>query len=444
MKVVKKKGENGHITLDVTASSSEVSDALNRASYAFCSQMGIRPVKGKTPAQVVSETLGIKNLDQAVATQATDMLVAPALNKHGIIPAFMPLPIADAPIKRGKSYQFKLDVLPKPSYELEDYSPVSFTIQPFESDEEAIDHEIGELVRQYTIWVDSGDKGPLGKHESCKLKISATKDGEVVPGLTTEGRTYTTGEDLMPPGFDEGIVGMEVGETRTFTCEGPGLDEDMNEIMEKFEVTVTLLEKQKEVVPVADDEWVAKFMPMYSSYEDMREKIGERVNSERRKYYEDYKRNQAASALANRFKGSIPDEIYEGSIREEQQKLRQQVAKSGATWEKFCEEQGGEQQVNMMLMVSMRQSLVQGYCLDAYYRHEGLSYTEEDLDDSCFQLNPQNPHVARQQMEKGGLGFALREAAERVRACKHLVEHADIKIAENSGGQGMPTMVAGS
>ena len=444
MKVVKKKGENGHVILDATASTSEVSEALNGASFAFCNQMGIRPVKGKTPAQLVSETLGIKNLDATVAAQATDMLVAPALNKHGIVPAFTPVPTADAPIKRGRAFQFRLDVLPKPTFELEDYSPVSFTIQPFEPDEEAVDREIGELVSQYTTWVDTGDKTPLGAHESCKLKIHAEKDGEVLPGLTTEGRTYTTGEDLMPPGFDEGIVGMEVGQTRTFSFEGPSLDENMNEVMETIDVTVTLLEKQKEIVPVADDEWVARYLPMYSSYEDMRAKIGEKVNAERLKFYEDYKRNMAANALSERFKGTIPDEIYEGAMREEQQKLRQQVAKSGMTWEQFCEQQGGEQQVGMTLMVSMRQSLVQGYCLDAYYRHERLSYTEEDLDESCFQFNPQNPRAARQQMERVGLGFALREAAERLCACKHLVEHATINIAKSSGSSAKPTFVAGS
>ena len=225
MKVVKKKGEDGHVALDVTASSSEVSEALNQASIAFCAQMGIRPMKDKTPQQLASEVLGIKNLDQAVAIQATEMLIPPALNKFGIVPAFTPTPVADAPIRRGKAYQFKLDVLPKPSFELSDYGPVKFTVQEFQSDEEEVDRQIGELVSHYTEWVDSGDTTPLDYKQSCKLKIHAEKNGEVIPGLTTEGRTYTTGEDLMPPGFDEGIIGMEIGETRTFTFEGPGLDD---------------------------------------------------------------------------------------------------------------------------------------------------------------------------------------------------------------------------
>ena len=434
MKVIKKKTDDGHIRLDATASTSEVSEALNQASQAFCNQMGIRPVQGKTPQQVVAEQLGIRDLDGAVTSQAIEMLVAPALNKHNIVPAYTPTAEPSTELKRGKTFSFTLNVLPKPSYELKDYGPVTISARPFESDEEAIDKQIGEIAAQYATYVKT-DPHPIHKGDTCKLKLEVTKDGEIIPGLTTDGRTYTTGMDLMPPGFDEGLEGMEVGETRTFSFEGPGLDADMNEIMEEYVVTATVLETQKEVVPVITDEWLDQYMPMYKTVEDMRADIGKKVNDERQKYYDDYLRNLAAAELANRFEGSIDDEVYEGAMREQQRNLRQQVAASGQTWEQFCEQQGGEQQVGMMLMVSMRQQLVQGYCLDAYYRHHGLSYTEADLDEACFQLNPRNPRGVRKQMEKNGLGFALREAAERLRACKHLVEHATIKY-------GQPTIVA--
>jgi FKBP-type peptidyl-prolyl cis-trans isomerase (trigger factor) len=66
MKVVKKKQADGHVRLDATASSAEVTTALNQASEQFCAQMNIQPVAGKTPAQVVSERLGIKDLDSVV------------------------------------------------------------------------------------------------------------------------------------------------------------------------------------------------------------------------------------------------------------------------------------------------------------------------------------------------------------------------------------------
>ncbi len=429
MKVVKKPLEDGYLQYDVTATTQEVSQALNQASEQFCASMGITPVPGKTPAQVVSERLGIKDLDSVIAAQAAEMLIPRAIDKQGIVPAFTPDMEASVPLKRGRAFQFILKVLPKPSFELSDYSSVSIKVEPFTPDEEEVDRQIGLMAKEYMAFIPAEEK-PIHAGDSCKMKMVTKKDGQEIPGLTFEERSYTLGQDLMPKGFDEGIDGMQVGETRTFTFQGPGLDENFNEIMETYETTITILENQKEIVPVVDDEWVKKNMPMYKDVADMREKIGAEINKERRRFYEDYRRNCAAKKLAERFEGNIPDEVYEGAMRDEHKTLRQQVAQTGMTWEQILEQQGGEQQVSMMLMVSMRQNLVQGYALDAYYRHEKLSYTEEDLNEACFQINPRDPKFVRKQMEKNGLGYALREAAERLRACKRLIETAEIEEKE--------------
>ena len=438
MKVAKKKADDGFVLLDCTASSQEVSEALNQASQVFCSQMGLRPQQGKTPAQVASEQLGIKNLDEAVVPQAIELIVPHAINKWGTVPAFMPKAEAKTRLARGHAFQFELKVLPKPAFELTDYSPVKIRVEPYKPDEEQIDRRIADMARQFTQFV-ATDAHPLEADDDCLLKMRTTKDGEVVPGLTMESRSYTLGMDLMPAGFDGHLIGMQPGETRTFTFEGPGLDADMNEVMEEYETTITLLEVQKEVVPVVDDEWVRKNLPMYENLADMREKIGAEIDEDRRKYYEDYKRNMAASELAKRFKGTIPDAIYEGSMSETRENMRQQVARSGMKWEDFVEQNGGQEQVNMMLMVEMRQNLVNGFALDAYYRHESLVYDESDLNEVCFQMNPQNPRAARQSMERNGFGYALRESAERLRACKRLVETAEIIEAE----PGQPVFVNG-
>ena len=439
MKVIKKKGEGDFVKLDATASSQEVSDALNQASQVFCGQMGLRPQQGKTPAQVASEQLGIKNLDESVAPQAVELIVPHAVNKANIVPAYMPAADAKSRLARGHAFQFELKVFPKPEFELEDYSPVKITIEPYKSDDEAIDQRISEMARQFTQFV-ATDPHPLEANDSCLLKMETTKGGEPVPGLTTDRRSYSMGLDLMPAGFDENLVGMEPGDVRTFTFEGPGLDDDMNEVMEEYETTITLLEVQKEIVPVIDDDWVKGNLPMYSGVADMREKIGADLDKDRKRYYEDYKRNVAATELAKRFDGSIPDEIYEGSIRETRENMRQQVVRSGQKWEDFVEQNGGEQQVNMMLMVEMRQNLVLGFSLDAYYKHEKLMYDESDLDEVCFQMNPQNPRAARESMERNGFGYALRESAERLRACKRLVETAEITESESAAG-GQPVFV---
>ena len=431
MKVIKKKGENGLIHLDVTASTSEVSEVLNNAGIQFCNQMGIAPVPDKTPQQAAAEQMGIKDLDGLVVQQAVEMLVPKAIAKHNLQPAYTPTAQPKAVLRRGKTFQFSLDVMPKPHYELTSYDPVSFTVEPYEGDEEAIDREIARMADMYAGYTKTDDK-PIESGDNVLIKIDAKKDGEVLPGLTTSGRTYSVGQGYMPPGFDDGIMGMSPGDVRTFTFEGPGLDENDNEIMEEFEVTVELLEIQKKTIPVIDDEWVHQNMPMYKDLADLRSQISQGTEGVRKRQYEDYKRNYAASELAKRFEGSIADEIYEGMRGDVLRQMRMNIQRQGYTWEQFVEEQGGEQQVGMFVMLETRQQLVQGFSLDAYYRHFNLSFTDDDINGVCEAVDPRNPGRVRQQMEAAGLGYALRESAERLCAAKHLVDHANITVKEKA------------
>ena len=410
MKVTQKKLDDGRLLIDAVASTAEVSNALNNAHLAFAQQMGMRPEKDKTVAQAAEERMGIKDLDSVVMNQAVEALVPFAIDKVGVIPAFPPQPEPKTALKRGQTFQFGLHLTPKPDYELTSYEPVSITIQEVSIDERQVDEQINQVAERYAEFV-ADDPHPVRKGDSCLLAMESYENGEKLPGLTTDARTYSAGAGLMPDGFDENIIGMDVGETKTFTFEGPGIDDEGNEIVETIECTVTVKEIQKKVAPVIDDAWVAKFMPMYKDVAAMRD---------------DIRRGE----LAKRFKGSIADEVYESMSRNLMNNMRAEVEQQNMTWDQFVEQQGGEQQFNMMMMMQTRQMLVQGYALDALFRHEGLVVSDEDVQEACAAMNPQNPQGVRRQMEESGRGFALREAAERIKANKWLLEHADITVKD--------------
>ncbi len=429
MKVTQKKLDDGRLLIDAVASTAEVSNALNNAHLAFAQQMGMRPEKDKTVAQAAEERMGIKDLDSVIMNQAVEALVPFAIDKVGVIPAFPPQPEPKTALKRGQTFQFGLHLTPKPDYELTSYEPVSITIQEVSIDERQVDEQINQVAERYAEFV-ADDPHPVRKGDSCLLAMESYENGEKLPGLTTDARTYSAGAGLMPDGFDENIIGMDVGETKTFTFEGPGIDDEGNEIVETIECTVTVKEIQKKVAPVIDDAWVAKFMPMYKDVAAMRDDIRRGLNRQLSGEYENYKRNMAAGELAKRFQGSIADEVYESMSRNLMNNMRAEVEQQNMTWDQFVEQQGGEQQFNMMMMMQTRQMLVQGYALDALFRHEGLVVSDEDVQEACAAMNPQNPQGVRRQMEESGRGFALREAAERIKANKWLLEHADITVKD--------------
>ncbi len=430
MKVIQKKTADGMLRLEANATADEVNSALNAAHVAFANMMGLQPVKGKTVAEVVEEQLGIKNLDSIVESSAIEALVPLALDKKNIVPAYSPKAEPKTPFKRGRPFTFSLNVTMKPVYELKSYDPVEITVRPFAYDEKLVDAKIAQIAQSYTSYV-AAEPRPIEAGDTCFLSMECSENGKPLVGLTTKGRTYMAGQGHMPEGFDSQISGMQPGETKSFTFEGPGVDEDRNEVTQVIDCTVTIKEIQKAAVPEIDDEWVHKNAPMYKDYADFRGAIASSIESDARREYDNYLLQLSANELAKRFEGSIADEVYESMRDTLVRGLRSDLQRQNKTWEAFVEENGGEQQVGMMLMLQTREVLIQGFALDAVYRHEHLTLDDKDIEAACLSMRPgKNPAETRRQLEQSGTGFALRETAERIKANRWVLDHALVKEAQ--------------
>lgn len=427
MKVTEKKLDDGRILLEAVASTAEVSHALTVAQYGFAQQMGIQPMPGISVAQAVEQKLGIKDLDAVVQQQAVEYLVPFAIDKRNITPAFPAAPKTDAPLKRGQTFSFELRVSPKPDYELKSYEPVSITVPPFEIEQAEVEAQIAQIAESYAEFV-SDEPHPVASGDGFMLALEASQNGEKMENLSTEGRTYLTGMGLMPDSFEENLIGMNVGETKSFSFNLPGAAE--GETGDVIDCTVTIKEMQKKVIPDINDEWVAKNLPMYRDAAALRGGITDHLTADRRAQYEGFKLQMAAAELAKRFEGRIADEVYEAMQKTLLTNLRGQLQQQGIPFEQFVQSQGGEQQFGMLMMMQTREMLVQGYALDALFRHEKLALTDEDIAAACRSMNPQNPDGVRREMEESGRGFALREAAERMKANQWLLDHANVTVEE--------------
>ena len=434
MKVVQKKTGDGMLELDCTASTGDVSYVLNAMQRQFCKQMGVNMVQGKSPAECAEAQMGIKDLDRVVEPQAIEALVPMALDKRGIVPAYKPTPEPKTALRRGKTFSFTMKVAPKPEYELSSYDPIEITVDPMPDYTDDVNAQLAAIAEQYYTYT-ADDPHPVEKGNDIKLSMECSVNGEKIKNLCSDDRIYSVGLGYMPEGFDDSVIGMNVGETKTFTFDAPDLDENAKEITVQAEATVTILEIQKRIAPVLNDEWVAQYMPMYKSYDEMVEEITKTVGKQKKAKYDEYLRTVAADKVSELLEATIPDEVYEGALQTLTTNLRQQMGTEGLTWDQFVEQNGGEQNLNMMLMMQTRSVLRQGYSLDAIFRHEGLVITDEDLDDICKAINPRNPKQARQQLEDSGNGQQLRESAERLRANKWLVDHAKITVRDRETPQ---------
>ncbi len=430
VKVTEKKLADGVIKLDCEATAIEVNNALKEAGEAFAMSMGVRPQPGKTIEQLCQEQMGIADLDKIVETSAIEILVPRALDRRNLVPAFPPKATPTTKFERGKKFAFTLNVTVKPTYELTSYEPVEVTVPPFTFDETPINQQLEEIAKNSVTYVVTDPK-PLEAGDACSIAMKCFDDGEEIKALTCEDRTYLMGRGYMPEGFDAELVGMEPGQTKEFTFEAPLGTENGEVTTKPIQCTVTVKDVQKEVVPVIDDAWVKANMPMFPTLDALKADMHRVFEAQQREAYEGYVQQMCVGQLTRRFEGRIADEIYEATRDHLVQNLRMELQQAGMTWEQFMAQNGGEQQFGMMLMMQTREVLVQGFCLDAVYRHEHMTLTDKDLEDACYGMNPQgNPKQMRADLEAAGRGFALRETAERLKAARFVQKNAKITVRE--------------
>lgn len=432
MKVTEKKLDDNLLQLDVVATPEDVEKAYQMAYLAFAQQMNLRRDGDKSIPQVAEEQLGLKDIDSVVGPQINDFLIPFALDKKNVIPAYPPKnAAASTQLRKGSSYSFSVQVALKPEYELSSYEPVSITIPQSQLNDAEVENQLAEIAERYADY-QASDPRPVGEGDSCLLAIEATLDGKPMEGLNTEGRTYTTKAGLMPDDFDDAVIGMNVGETKTFTFEGPGLDDNGQPKMDEVKCTVTVKELQKKVIPAVTDEFVTKYMPMYKNLEELKADIRNSLERRQSDETENMKRAVAVDELSKRFQGRIADEVYEATRENMIMNIRTDLEQQGEmTFDEFVEKNGGADQFGMMMMMQVRQTLIQGYSLDAVFRHEKLKLNDEDILEACRIMNPQQPEMVRQQMEETGRWFAIRELAERIKANKWIVDHANITVESN-------------
>ena len=440
MKVIQKPATGTQVELNVTADAAEVNKALDLAQKYFALSMGIYPEGDKTVSQLVERATGIRDLDSVVEHDAAELLIPYALDKRGIIPAFPPEPLPNMQLKRGKEYSFRMYVTPKPEYELTSYDPPELQVPKFKAQfGDMVQRQLEQIAEQNCTYEDCEGEGPVGPADIIRLKLDIYSNGKKDERLSTEGRTYILGVGYLPEDFDKNIIGMKAGETKKFVCNLPDWDAEKNKPIDTpAECEATIVSLQKKVIPAITDEWVKANVPMAFSLENLKESIEIEISRAQRQDYDNYVRQRVVESLSSRFTGKIDDAVYESASKNLVTQLQEAARKQNIPWDRFIEQNGGQQQFQMMLMMQTRSTLVSGYILDAFFRHEKLVVEDRDIREACAEFNPQQPDLVRQEFETTGRGFALREMAERVRAQRWLVQNAKITYFDPDEGKQVP------
>ena len=389
---------------------------------------GFRP--GKAPARVIKQRFKDQILHD-VAHGLIPRAVDDALRERGVEAVDTP-DIRDVTVEEGQALTFTASFDTVPSFEPGDYATVSLRRPSSHVDEEAVDQALQRL-RERAARFDPVEGRAVADGDTVTLDIdrsigSGTPGEAGASGAKKDRHTDVAvelGAKSNPPGFDQELVGLEVGATKSFTTHYPA-DYPIGELANTdVSYTVTVKDNKRRVLPDLDDEF-AKDLGDFQTLDALRARVREDLEHEARHAAERDVRAALMKQLAARVPFEVPASLVERELDHRLEEFARRLIdqhvdprQAGIDWNAFRESQRDV----------AREAVAGAIVLDEVARREHLDVSAEDIDREIERYaarTGRSPAAVRAGLEKEGGLSRISAGLRRDKAVDFLLGRAII------------------
>ena len=379
---------------------------------------GFRP--GKVPAKVVRQRFR----DQILHDVVHDLIpraVDDALRERGMEPVDTP-DIKDVLVEEGQPLKFTANFETVPAFDPGDYSALKLRRPPAVVEEEAVAQALEQLRLRAARYE------PVEGREveaSDTVVVDLVRESSNEPDDTHENVSIEIGATANPPGFDEQVIGMAIGEQKRFPVDYPA-DYSVKELAGTIlHYRVTVKELKKRVVPALDDEF-AKDLGDFEALDALRQRVRADLQAEADRNAERDVRTDLLRQLAARVTFDVPDALIERELERRIEEFVRRLVEQGVDprqagidWQRFRDNQRD----------SARETVASAIVLDEIARREQLAVESGEVDAEIekYAAAMNRPAGAvRGRLEKEGRISSLYTSLRREKAVDFLRSRATI------------------
>ena len=235
-------------------------------------------------------------------------------------------------LKDHQQFAFTAEVDIRPKFEVPDYDGLEITVDTVEVTEEEVEQTLSNLRERFSTLTNA--ERPAEEGDFASIDLTAKVDGEDVDDARTSGYSYEVGSRSSVEGLDDQLVGMNAGDSKTFTTTLVGGEHEGKDA----EVTVTVHSVKIKELPELDDEF-AQLGSEFDTIEELREDVRKRLGQQKRGQQLGQARDKALEALMEKLDIPLPESVIENEIQRRNEQLDQQLQMYGMSREKYFEDQ---------------------------------------------------------------------------------------------------------
>ena len=384
-----------NITIEIP---SDIVDAeIDRVAKDYSKQArlpGFRP--GKVPSNIIKQRFR-EQIHHDVMHDLIPRAVEEALQERGIEPVTTP-DIKDVSLREGEPLKFTAAIETVPPFDPGDLSSITLR-RPSSAVADAAVEQTLERFRERAAKYEPVEGRPVADGDTAVLEIDRTDpDGKIDHH---DNVSVELGASGNPPGFDQNLIGLGVGDEKTFVVHFPA-DYAVTD-MANTDVTykVKVKEVRRKVLPELDDEF-AKDVGDFESLAALRTRVRGDMEAEAEHQAKQQVRTDLLKALAERITFELPASLVDREIDRRLEEFVRRLMdqnvdprKAGIDWGQFREAQ----------REPARNSVASALVLDELARRENLTVSSEDVDKEVEQFAERagrTPAAVRAQLEKEG------------------------------------------
>jgi trigger factor len=379
---------------------------------------GFRP--GKTPPRVIKQRFKEQILHD-VAHGLIPRAVDDALREKGLEAVDTP-DVREVNVEEGQPLTFTASFDTVPEFDPGDLSTIAFKRASSAINDEAVDMALQRLRDRAARFEPVEGRGV--DHGDTVVLDLERRDSGAAPDKHSDV-SIELGAKANPPGFDEQLLGLEVGASKDFTIHYPA-DYAVTELADtdvSYSVTVKGLKRR--IVPELDDEF-AKDLGEFDTLEALKTRVREDLQHEAKHAAEREDRAELMKQLATRLPFDVPASMVEREVDRRledfaRRLIDQQVdpRQAGIDWNAFRESQ----------REVAREAVAATLVLDAITRRDNVEVPEGDVEREVERYAEQTgrtPAAVRAALEKDGGLTRVQAGLRREKTIEHVTARATI------------------
>ncbi|MCC5909159.1 MAG: trigger factor [Clostridiaceae bacterium] len=380
------KKEDVKITLKVVIGAEEFQEGTNKAYNKMRSRFNIPGFrKGKAPKKIIELNYGVEIFYEEAINICFPEAYERALEDHDINPIDRPQISDIEEIEKGKDVVITVELEVMPEVKVENYQGIEVEKIEYNVQEEDVQKELDALVEKNARMIAVEDR-PVKDGDMVIIDYKGMIGDKAFEGGTAEKQSLTIGSGQFIPGFEEQLVGTNIGDEVKVNVTFPE-EYHSEELAGKDAIfEVKLHEIKEKELPQLDDE-LAKDVSEFDTLEELKADTKNRLEEEAKNKAEQELRNNVVEAVANGVELNIPNALIERQIDMMLKDFEYSLSYQGLNLEYYYNMTGTkEEDLRTQMKEDAAKRVKTQLVLDKVKELENIEATEEEVNEELEKM----------------------------------------------------------